>query len=136
MPAARVAGDADGRDPATVLIADDEELVRAVAARILETLGYTVLQAGNGAEALELFRGNREQVRLVFLDVRIPVMDGIEAFRRLKALEPSLPVLFWSGDTGRTGVENLLCEDSAGFIHKPFDLEALSAAISALPGIG
>lgn len=81
----------------TILLAEDDEGVRKLASRILSEAGYTVLWAANGAEAIKRFNEHRDTVRLLLLDVVMPVMGGREAFERIRHSAPDIPVLFASG---------------------------------------
>ena len=95
MPDGAVRSD---RDPPTVLIADDQELTRSLASRFLKRLGFVILQAENGAQAVDLYRERAGEIALVLLDLRMPVMGGAEALRRIREHEPGAKVLMWSGD--------------------------------------
>jgi signal transduction histidine kinase/CheY-like chemotaxis protein len=88
---------AEARGSERVLVAEDDPLVRAQAVRVLERAGYTVLQAENGPQALEVFRARRDEIDLVLLDVIMPGLDGWQVFLRLEAIEPAVKVLFITG---------------------------------------
>ncbi len=102
-----------------VLLADDEESVREVAKDILEELGFTVLTAVNGQEALELFQAH-EDVRAVILDLTMPVLGGKEAFQRMRGLRPAVPVILSSGYTEQDITTRFSENAPDGFIQKPF----------------
>jgi CheY-like chemotaxis protein len=109
----------------TVLVAEDEEPVRRLMRTTLEGAGYTVLEAGDGAEALTLCDQNRGNVRLVVTDVVMPHLDGGALGEWILSVDPSVKVLFVSGYA-----ENLLERKgiqlaAAGFLGKPFTAEAL-----------
>src|SRR4030095_3441978 len=74
----------------TILVIDDEDTVRSVATAFLEELGYRVLTASGGAEAVEVFRASRETIDLVIIDMVMPAMGGRECFRTLKTIRPEL----------------------------------------------
>jgi two-component system cell cycle sensor histidine kinase/response regulator CckA len=80
-----------------VLLADDETLVRTATRRVLEHAGLEVIEAADGAQAVDLYSSNADRVDLVILDLDMPHMDGEQAFRRLHALAPELPILISSG---------------------------------------
>ena len=84
-----------------ILLVDDEELVRRVAVAMLAHLGYTILEAANGQEAIELFQRNLSNIVLVILDLSMPVMNGEECLRRLRSIKPDVPVLLSSGFSQR-----------------------------------
>lgn len=85
------------RGTETILIVEDEQQVRELTQQILETLGYTVLVASNGAEALELFSVNPDSIDLVILDAVMPSLSGQQTYQAMSALRPNLPVLFITG---------------------------------------
>jgi len=93
----RPAGGAVRGGAETILVAEDDKIIRALAKRILERHGYNVLLAADGAEAFALFRENAASVDVAFLDLIMPRMGGYEAFREMAALKPSLKVIFASG---------------------------------------
>ena len=85
------------RGSGTVLVVDDEDALRAVACGALCRLGFQVLQARDGQEALQVFEANREQIRLVLMDLTMPRMDGEEAFRELRRAGARMPIILSSG---------------------------------------
>ena len=86
----------------TLLVVEDEPVVRMSTTFVLRESGFDVLEAGNGGEALEVL-ANGQQVDLVLTDVRMPVMDGRELSLRLGSSHPGLPILFLSGETDPDG---------------------------------
>src|SRR5206468_10866141 len=98
-PAAGVsrAGDSEPKERRTVLAVDDESTVLALARDILEMHGYKVLTARNGEEALRVYRKHPGGIDLVLLDLTMPVMGGLECFKRLKEIDPRVRVLVSSG---------------------------------------
>ncbi len=115
-----------------VLLIDDEKLIRWAGQQMLESLGYTVLLAEDGREGVELYRENRALVSLVILDLIMPVLDGVETFAILKALDPDLRVLISSGYSKDDKVEKLLADGARGFIQKPFDLDQLARQVAEM----
>jgi two-component system, cell cycle sensor histidine kinase and response regulator CckA len=113
----------------TILFVDDEEALRQLAVQMLGTLGYTVLTAKNGIEALDIFERDRGEIALVVLDMIMPGMGGEETFRRLKRSCPSVRVLLSSGYTMEGRPRELLAEGAAGFLQKPYRLSLLAAAV-------
>ena len=114
----------------TVLLVEDEEPVRKVAAMMLEELGFSILEAANGREALTQFADRREEIAVVVLDLMMPVMDGAATFRELRRLKPELPVLFASGYSAKDVLDRLDGESPDGFLQKPFTIDSVSAALS------
>ena len=108
----------------TVLVAEDQAMVRRAVTSLLEAAGYRVLSAADGEEALALFERHHDQVALALLDVVMPRLDGPHTFQRLRARAPSLPVLFTSGYNDAQQLAGLL-EGSAGVLGKPYPPEEL-----------
>jgi PAS domain S-box-containing protein len=114
----------------TILLVEDDASVRAVASRILRDQGYTVLEAGNGEEALHVARrAPGKTIHLVLTDVVMPQMGGKELSQRLKALRPSVKVLFASGYTETGVVRNSAFEPGFVLLQKPFTKIALARKV-------
>jgi PAS domain S-box-containing protein len=128
-PPAHPAAESLARGTGTILFVDDEEALRQLATETLGGLGYTVVTARNGVEALALYGEKRGEIALVILDLIMPDMGGVETFRRLREIDPSARVLICSGYAGEGRPENLLAEGVAGFLRKPYRIGALAAAI-------
>jgi PAS domain S-box-containing protein len=112
----------------TVLVVDDEDLVRRLAAASLEAQGYTVLQAENGQEALDVYAREGHRIDLVVLDLTMPIVSGHEAFRHLLNLNPRVNVLFASGYAVEE-LSELEKELMAGFVRKPYRPNDLVVAV-------
>jgi CheY-like chemotaxis protein len=107
----------------TVLLVEDEEVVRAVTKEILEMSGYKVLLASDGDGALEVCRQNGAAIDLLVSDVIMPHMNGQELAKRALAVKPDLRVLFMSGYTDDAIVHHGVIHDCVNFIQKPFSPE-------------
>jgi DNA-binding response OmpR family regulator len=117
---------------ATILVVDDEELVRNIARATLERSGYRVLLAANGEDALRIFAENRAQVSLIVLDMHMPRENGVDVLRRLRGLDARSPVLVTSG-WGETEVAHRFHGlDIAGVLEKPFSARTLVARVREL----
>ena len=110
---------------ATILLVDDEHLIREAGRAMLETLGLKVLLASDGQEALEHFRRGGQRVDLVLMDLTMPKMDGREAFEAIRTLQPTQPILLSSGYNEQESVQEFLGRELAGFIQKPYTLQTL-----------
>ena len=113
----------------TILLVDDEEMVLDVGAQLLKTLGYTVLEAKGGREAVEIYRENKDRIDMVLLDMIMPDMGGGEAYDRMKKINPNIKVLLSSGysiDGQATEIVDRGCD---GFIQKPFNMKVLSQEV-------
>lgn len=109
----------------TVLLVDDEELVRELGARILTKHGYTVLQAENGKVGLDLFKAERTRLSLVILDLIMPTMGGKECLKELLKLDPNVKVLVASGYSADSSVREAVQMGAKGFVAKPFRVKEL-----------
>ncbi|MCG6895095.1 MAG: response regulator [Desulfobacteraceae bacterium] len=116
----------------TLLLVDDEEIIREVGSKMLERMGYAVLTASSGAEALACYQEHRERIALVILDLILPDMSGGDAFDRIRELRAGAKVLLSSGYSADGEAADILKRGCDGFIQKPFNMEALSAAIREL----
>ena len=83
----------------TILVADDERILRKTLRRVLTRSGFSVLLAEDGKEAVEIFSQKHADINLVILDMNMPKMDGIAAFSRIREMNPTMKILLASGDT-------------------------------------
>jgi two-component system, cell cycle sensor histidine kinase and response regulator CckA len=113
------------RGSGTVLLVDDEEMVRVVAKRMLEHFGFSVLLASDGAEALEIFRARLGTISLVILDLTMPRMDGIETLAALRGLSGDAKFLLSSGYSEHEISKRFAGQGFSGFIEKPYRLSEL-----------
>lgn len=113
----------------TILLVDDERTVLEVNNEILASLGYNVIVAGNGHDALALYLENIESIQLVILDLIMPGMSGGETFDRLKQVNSEIIVLLSSGHGMNQQVQQILDRGCRGFIQKPFNISHLSKKI-------
>jgi len=121
--------DAEWRGFGIVLIVDDEQSVRQVAAMTLERRGFTVLQAEDGQAGVDLFREHKDGIVAVVLDMTLPRMSGQEAFERIRAIRPDVPVLLSSGFNEQDAVGRAVGLGLAGFIQKPYRPSELIARL-------
>ncbi|MGD9051828.1 MAG: PAS domain S-box protein [Desulfobacterales bacterium] len=113
----------------TILLVDDEEMVADIGKDLLEKLGYTVLVAAGGAEAIKLFQRHRDQIGLVILDMIMPDMSGGETFSRMRAIKPDAKILLSSGYSLDRRASAIIKQGCNGFIQKPFNLKKISHKI-------
>jgi PAS domain S-box-containing protein len=109
----------------TILLIDDEEMVLEAGLRMLRILGYEVLLAKNGKEAIEIFRENAGVVSLVILDMIMPKMSGAETYEKLKEIRKDVKVLISSGYSMNGLPERVNLDGNDGFIQKPYELKHL-----------
>ncbi len=118
----------------TVLLVDDETTIRTLGKEMLTMLGFQVLTAGDGREALELFRQNRDDIVCVILDLTMPRMDGEETFRELHRMDPALRVVMSSGYNEQDVTRKFIGKGLAGFIQKPYKMSELGLKLSSILG--
>lgn len=114
---------------ATILIVDDDEMVRSLSTLSLQSEGYRTLVANNGREGLETFRTQKDEIDLVILDWVMPLMDGRETFIALRELEPDVRILVCSGFLPGGFPNDLLGPRTSVFLQKPFTFPNLLAAV-------
>lgn len=132
---AQVAEPANGSEGAVVLIAEDEESVRKLAARVLRRAGYTVLEASDGVEAVALFEKHAGEIAAVVLDVVMPKMGGFEAYDRIHALDARKPILFASGFSGFDSMSHVALIPGGNLLEKPYEGRVLVAALRRMIGV-
>lgn len=113
----------------TILIVDDEPIMRKSLALILKKLGYTVLFAENGLDGVELFRENKETVDLIIMDMIMPVMKGDEALAKIRDFDKNIPVLISSGFSHSEDIERVRELSFQGIISKPYRASIMSQTI-------
>ena len=113
----------------TVLLIEDEETVRKIVGTMLTRLGFTVLEAADGIEAVEVFRLHRDEVRCVLCDLTMPRMSGWQTLAALRKLEPGIPVILASGYDEAQVMAGDHAEWPQAFLGKPYRLKGLRDAI-------
>jgi len=118
----------DWRGSGTVLLVDDEETVRGIGSELLKELGYNVITAVDGKDAIEKFK-TISDITFVLLDLTMPHMDGEQCFRELRQLKPDIKVIMSSGYNEQEVTQKFVGKGLAGFIQKPYKLSVLKNAI-------
>jgi len=116
----------------TILFVDDEDMITDVGRQLLEKLGYTVLTAGSGREAIEIFQKHLNEISLVIIDMIMPGLNGGETYDELKKIDPNIIVLLASGYSIDGLAQDILDRGCQGFIHKPFNIKTLSNKIRTI----
>ncbi len=124
----------DWRGTGTILVVDDEDTVRTVAARILQSFGFKVITACDGQDAIEQFISARSEIVAVLMDLTMPNVDGEEAFRHLRLLQPDLRVLLMSGFNEQEAINRFIGKGLAGFLQKPFKPSELRTKLRDMLG--
>jgi len=113
----------------TVLVIEDEENVRATTVMILEDFDYHVLEAGNGEEAIEIFKEKGDSIDMLITDVVMPGINGKELAKRLLKIRPELKILYVSGYTDNVIAHHGVLESGANFLQKPFTMNSLNQKV-------
>jgi CheY-like chemotaxis protein len=119
------------KSPWAVLVVDDETSVRAFVSRVLQTVGYEVVVAGSGTEAIERFN-DMKRCDLVLTDLMMPQMNGDELARRLRLEQPDLKVLYLTGFSDRLFAEKMLLWEGEAYLDKPCSAKAVLEGASLL----
>ncbi len=118
----------------TILLVDDEKNILDVSAELLASLGYTVITAAGGKEAVDIYRDKKDEIDLVVLDMVMPGMRGGEAYDVLKKINPNVKVILSSGYSIDKGAKEIIARGGNDFIQKPFKIEILSQKIREVLG--
>ena len=113
----------------TILVVDDEEIVRRVTCDLLKKLGYKPIPADSGDEALNIYREKKDKIDLVILDMLMPGLSGVDTFEQLKKIKPDVPVVFSTGYNQGIDYETLKEEGALDFLPKPFMIDRLATAM-------
>jgi CheY-like chemotaxis protein len=125
----RIVSRDDHSGQGTVLIVDDEEMVRSIAAAILAESGYRVLTAVDGAQALEIYAREGAQIDLVLLDLTMPNKDGVETLHELRTGGATVPVVLSSGYTEQEVKDRINGDRFEAFVQKPYTRESMLSTI-------
>ena len=112
-----------------ILFVDDEEVIRKITKDILEECGYTVITARSGDEGIEFYKKNTGLVKLVLIDIVMPVKNGIDTCKELREINPEIKIILTSGFKKDERIEKLFNSEIDGFIQKPYTIEHLSRAV-------
>ena len=113
----------------TILLAEDDDMVRSLTRQALIMAGYTVIEAANGGEALTLFNKHATQVKLLLLDVVMPGLGGKEVYDKIIETHPSIPTLFCSGYSHNAIHTGFVLDQGLNFIQKPYSPDTLLRTI-------
>ncbi len=132
-PATREVGPmSEWRGSGTILLVDDEETILGVARLMLEKLGFSVITARDGGEAVEIYRTLGHEIAVVLLDLTMPCMNGEEAFRELRRIDPGVRVILSSGYSEHEIAARFAGKGLAGFIQKPYQIARLREAFRGI----
>lgn len=119
----------------TILLVDDEETIRALGKDMLQELGFTVLTASDGREALDVFTMNSNEIVCVILDLTMPRLDGEQTFRELRRIKPDVRVIMSSGYNEQEVTQKFVGKGLAGFIQKPYKMMEVSRKLHEVFGV-
>lgn len=111
------------------MVVDDEESVRAVASSMLQNAGLSVITAKDGNEAVDLFRRRSGEISAILLDLTMPNMDGIEAFREIRRITENVPVILCSGYNEQDAIVHFADKGLSGYLQKPYRYNTLTEII-------
>ena len=123
---------AEWRGSGMVLLADDEETIRTLGSSMLARLGFSVITAENGIQAVELFRKHADEIAFVILDLTMPHMDGEETYRELRRIRKNVTVIMSSGYNEQEITQRFAGKGIAGFIQKPYQMADLAVALKKI----
>ncbi len=110
----------------TVLVVDDDDVFRSVVEAMVQTLGYPVMKACDGIEAIKIFQEHANEIGCIVLDIQMPRMNGIMTFQHLKEMRDNVRVIIASGYLDDTNLEKLDPLQPVGYLQKPVFFETLS----------
>lgn len=117
------------RGTETILLVDDQDAIWDFMIEALQTLGYTVILAENGLDAVEIYKENPKKIDLVILDMIMPKLGGHGTFYQIKAIDPNAKILLSSGYVSEEEVDDILKQGAKGFIAKPHRLNVIAKEI-------
>ena len=117
-----------------ILLADDEETIRNLGRRMLQAVGFEVIMAADGREAIDKFAADQDGIDLVVLDLTMPHFDGEGCFRELRKLKPGVRVILSSGYNEQDIISRFAGKGLAGFVQKPYTTDELLAKIREVLG--
>ena len=113
----------------TILLVEDDEMVRTLAKEMLEAIGYVILDAASPEEALSLFKNHHLSIDMVMTDVVMPKMSGKQMIEQIVAIRPGIPVLYMSGYTANVIAHRGVLDEGVCFIQKPFSMNDLAVKV-------
>jgi len=109
----------------TILVVDDEEMIRDIAHDMLNHLGYNILTAADGEEAIQIFKEKNGSIDLVLVDLIMPRMNGMVCFSKLKEINPDVPIVVASGIVEVSKKKTAMEMGAHGYLEKPYSINAL-----------
>ncbi len=116
----------------TVLVVDDEEMIRAIAEKVLRRAGFDIITAATGRQAIDLFSKQSEHIAAVLIDMSMPDMTGLETIRELRAISPLIPCIISSGHNIVPGDIPADIANNIELLQKPYRSQTLAAVVKSL----
>jgi two-component system cell cycle sensor histidine kinase/response regulator CckA len=116
----------------TILVIDDEEMIREIAHDMLTHLGYNIITAGDGEEAVEVFKKQHQTIDLVLVDLIMPKMNGIICFQRMKEINQEVPIVVASGIVEVSKKKSVMEMGARGYLEKPYSIKSLKEICSKI----
>jgi PAS domain S-box-containing protein len=120
------------RGSGTILLVEDEDQIRMISKSLLQSMGFTVIDASNGKDALAMYQHNITAITLIVTDIGMPVMNGYEMIREIKKLNPGLPIIITSGFGDDDVTSQIARKDVAWLISKPYNYDQLQNALKSV----
>lgn len=117
-----------------ILLIDDEIYIREMSKRLFEKLGYDVILASNGAEGIEIYKNNLDEIDLVILDMVMPEMTGKDVYKILIEMNPDIKIVFLSGNSKEEVAEYMNITGEIDYIQKPYRLHEISQVLAKTVG--
>lgn len=108
-----------------ILIIDDESAIREAVTEILEMVDVPTIAASNGKDGIQLFQENAGDIKAILLDMRMPVMSGVETYRELRKLDAEIPIILSSGYDDAENTAAFHGDNNVNFLHKPYSMDTL-----------
>jgi DNA-binding response OmpR family regulator len=113
----------------TILVVEDEEMLRDLVREVLTRAGYTVIEATDGEEGVYAFSRSKNEIDLVLLDLGLPLKSGDAVFAEIKHMRPKIPVVFSTGYVKKEKFDELMAMGARGVVHKPYAVQELLVTI-------
>jgi CheY-like chemotaxis protein len=130
LPETKVLARGDLHGTGTILVVDDDPLIRGLARSVLEQFGYSVMTAENGQAGVMAFRSNADTIVAVLLDLTMPIMGGVETLHLMNEIRPDIPIIISTG-YGESAVQEQFTNALGGYIQKPYTVVELGQKVAA-----
>lgn len=119
-------------NPKTIFVVDDDEMIREIAQDMLNHMGYKVILAKDGQEAIEIFKQRGNEIDMIMVDLIMPKMNGLVCYHKLKEINQNIPIIIASGLGELSKKQSILDMGAAGYLEKPYSIKTLSEVFSSI----